>query len=900
MEAKQRLQNLGFKLVDSEHTGNCLYDAIAGQTGRTTNDLRTELRQHLTGILQNPNPALSNHLDGALQNPLIHSSLNELAGFYLDGRLSRHGEWGELMLLPLIVHILNRPILLINTGAVQGHTPNFLIQTDLTFIQLTNGETTQHLNISNPVVLIFADDSYYGLQPESSLSTENWQQLLLANLAFIFKNAPPVPVRNLPFDPQNPDENYGSGSQIAYNNPGPEKAYLAASLPYRDHEFPLRPRLIRQACDPCAPSPDTPCFNVVLATTRTRIDGFDIFYPKPYRHYLAYQLELYRQTYNMTCRIRRMQPLPKLPLRVHKTSVMSENSDISDTSTPSRRTSTSSLNESPESKDQKTLTVHQLIQQFENLPASQTEETSTPTEAAPQSNPKSRPRGKFRQSVDNLRLRLKVARAFDTYRVYTSSTQTATGVPSSYLWRLAKAAGDKRILFGNRNVALGAKRHLEAGEAATKNYRMKNKSSDLNALSSILIATPSLTKDRRKSLEEQDKIRDKLKKDKSSGQIDIIDLTMNDDNLQELITSGDVTQTILMTDENGHPLEVQLHDNSLKDPMTDLTLKRPQHNMDWDVYWTKKDHLTRVQAVTDDQGRMVTADLDPILVSFPLHELDMAHTDKRPLPLITHTPTKALLQRLLSLGVLSKSQTKSYNALNEGMADFFYTEVFIKAYPFRPGDPKPEIDKNALRQQIFMNPQLPTLRVLEKYWGDFQKKWINLSIYDPEGIKEPEVIYGFLVRIPREHPDMGNVDPRAVEVVDIMNKALQRPENNPAVHHNHDAHSLASNPDANYPADIYIPERLETTDDQGFPIRINKGAVHIENEERMKGLVRACKDNDWYITLNHPLWPQLSAIRSRRWREACEVADKFLLQHREWLESKDNEESPIRTDTPSE
>ena len=83
-----------------------------------------------------------------------------------------------------------------------------------------------------------------------------------------------------------------------------------------------------------------------------------------------------------------------------------------------------------------------------------------------------------------------------------------------------------------------------------------------------------------------------------------------------------------------------------------------------------------------------------------------------------------------------------------------------------------------------------------------------MTLFEKKPI-EIEGTSGSLVRIPREHPDMGNVNIRTIELVELMNKALGRPDNNPVAHHNHDAHSLASNEALNYPADIYLPERLQ-------------------------------------------------------------------------------------------
>ena len=44
----------------------------------------------------------------------------------------------------------------------------------------------------------------------------------------------------------------------------------------------------------------------------------------------------------------------------------------------------------------------------------------------------------------------------------------------------------------------------------------------------------------------------------------------------------------------------------------------------------------------------------------------------------------------------------------------------------------------------------------------------------------------------------------------------------------------------------------------------------------MKHLVQALKDNGWFVTLNHALWPELSSVRSRQCYEATRVVDQHI------------------------
>ena len=472
-------------------------------------------------------------------------------------------------------------------------------------------------------------------------------------------------------------------------------------------------------------------------------------------------------------------------------------------------------------------------------------------------------------------LLINIVRAFDEYHVHMPANKAETGVPKNYLKNLAKASGKHFIVFGNRHVATGAKKHIENKNKSTKDFKQKRKTSDLKVIHSLIPATPSLSKDNNKCRFFQEELRTSLLNDLTTGLIGLTAYTLTDSEVNDLLSNQHLTAEITQQAEDGTPLELEMTETQENGTQITFVLIRPYAGENWDVYRKKQEELARVQVITDNNGRIMTADLDPLFISFKREKLDLAHHDKLPLPLITDLYARKRIKQLEQTANPSRAQETSLEALQTGIDDFFMETVFL---PHPPVEDKktPALDRAAINKLILLNPQLPTLHVLEKYWPFLEKKWI-----------EVEGISGYLIRIPREHPDMGNVNPRAIELVELMNEALGRPDDNPAVHHNHDAHSLASNEALNYPADIYLPERITTTDENNNFISFNKGVNHIRDQKEMKSLVQALKDNGWFVTLNHALWPELSSIRSRQWQQVARIIEQHLQQRLKWQQEKD-------------
>lgn len=824
VQTRYKLEQMGLKIIKSRHDGNCLYDAIGGQTGQSSQALRETLHHFLAHFFQNPNPLVFDLLDNALRRTPIHSSMHDLANFYLDGRLRRNGEWGELMLMPFIVYALNRPIILINLSSTLTDQPHLLIDTDLSFTEINLNSTAHFACTDNAIVLIFADDAYYGVTPSLTQETPDWQRSLIDNLAFLTTPDPASSSSSLPSPLPSNEGVYPDDPSLS--------DILQANLADRDYDSPFRYRLIRQPCNPCHPDEKSPCFRITIATINTDIEGFPIFYPANYLYYLAHQIATDRRSFGIQCKINALLHSAKPP-EIKKRPL-----------------------ELPDIQDR----IHQFNSGITATGAS--DNTGQPVKS-------------FQTLVKKVLLLIKIARAFDDHYVHMPTNKAETGVPKNYLKYLAKASGKYFIVFGNRNVATGAKKHIENKNKSTKDFKQKRKTSDLKVIHSLIPTTPSLSKDNKKNLFFQEELRTSLLKDLTTGLIGLVAYTLTNNEVNDLLSNQHLTVETTRQAEDGKPLEIEMTETQADGKQITFVLIRPYAKENWDVYRKKQKELVRVEVITDSNGRIVTADLDPLFISFKLEKLDLAHHDKLPLPLITNLHAQKLTEQLKQITAPTKAQKASLEALQTGIDDFFIETVFLPHHPV--GDTEtPSLDREAINKLILLNPQLPTLHVLEKYWQFLEKKWVAV-----EGIS------GYLIRIPREHPDMGNVNPRAIELVELMNKALGRPDDNPAVHHNHDAHSPASNEALNYPADIYLPERITTTDENNHLITFNKGVNHIRDQKEMKRLVQALKDNDWYVTLNHALWPELSAIRSRQWKQVARVIEQHLQQHLKWQQEKD-------------
>ncbi|MDN3610423.1 anthrax toxin-like adenylyl cyclase domain-containing protein [Vibrio ostreicida] len=108
--------------------------------------------------------------------------------------------------------------------------------------------------------------------------------------------------------------------------------------------------------------------------------------------------------------------------------------------------------------------------------------------------------------------------------------------------------------------------------------------------------------------------------------------------------------------------------------------------------------------------------------------------------------------------------------------------------------------------------------------------------------------------------DIGNATPRIAKMIDVINQQLVG-EGFPVVHHNADSGSPATDPSANYPITIFMPEEF------GGYERIHV----IENAEGLADFIQQAKDKGFSVPIN-PKWePNVASVRSQAFTQAIKT-----------------------------
>jgi hypothetical protein len=106
----------------------------------------------------------------------------------------------------------------------------------------------------------------------------------------------------------------------------------------------------------------------------------------------------------------------------------------------------------------------------------------------------------------------------------------------------------------------------------------------------------------------------------------------------------------------------------------------------------------------------------------------------------------------------------------------------------------------------------------------------------------------------REDPKLGNVAPITIKHINGLNKALDKGENLERIHHNDDAGSPVSKPDANYPITAIIPS-LEGFDTTIFLIETTEKFVEFINKINATGYFRVVVNPLWELPVK---WAAIS------------------------------------------
>ena len=841
-DARSALQELGFEVFHRSVNNNCLYEAVAYQTGGTADELRRKLRYHMTVMIQEPTAASHNLMDAALNQFPLASSLEELFNFYFNGNLTREGEMGEIMLIPFMVKALNRPIMVLNANSGgMSNMPSFLIGRDLFARIISSAEQIKKLMTKDTVIIVHVNNTFYAVKRR--IGQHNDWELLLDLIKNLFLQT--VSDLNGAFPGQGGDPSgYPMGaSHSAYDKPNDLHHVPFASGGGDEASVKLRMiRRERKANEEISNPQPEPRVEFVASYPDVSITPLVFDNQNQYLQLLLFQIYEFFEEHQ----------------EVEFSSSLEEVSD----DPPGQNEGTDIESGSRLIQPAE---ISFIGSDLETIPEAETPEiTITQSERDHPLSAKER----FKKALRQISLSKLVLNKMDDRNVVASMQKTDSGVPFSYRKKLADMAVKEGQGFGNRPVSSHAKRHLEQGDA-TKNFRLKIKSSLAWGLQSMIPATPRLSKSAVKSPGGLRKEKTALELLINQGLVNVVEYSLPNDQVMTLEQETDPDEAVIVTQytPSGFPNQKNINMQSRKPGMPDMVLKRTERETDWAVYYVTADgELERVRVVTDPDGRTITADIDLIAIAFKYEQLSLDDYDKLPLPLVTNE-----LARKRVANYKGHITAESREQLARGMVDFFDATVFIETCWDVSGHTRfqPEwIKREALDEQVRLNPQLPVLKDLDKYCSAYP---FSPVVFEPSsGAK----ITGVMMTVPREHPDMGNVNRRVCDLVKMANEEVGRSDNF-AFHHNHDAHSLASVLKDNFPADMYVPVTLHYVDDWGVSYTFEQGCCVIENEAAMAAFIGACKDNDYFVTVN-PKWTSLFKVRSKNWKHSVDVLKEFL------------------------
>ncbi len=238
-----------------------------------------------------------------------------------------------------------------------------------------------------------------------------------------------------------------------------------------------------------------------------------------------------------------------------------------------------------------------------------------------------------------------------------------------------------------------------------------------------------------------------------------IPLKLDLERIEELETLGYVFDREEMRDDQGKLLALRFKTFECINPKGKIQVQEAwlEEDGEWAIYEgpDKKNAIEVLAKPAEKEGAKAlpyTADVDPLLEAFPLSELDLGGHDKLPLPLISDA--------------VVRKQVEAY--------------------------------KDRLKSQ-FLDGTLNAEQFVAKlsYYHDLEKELLkDFFIGTTEDGKSYE----------KEDPQMGNVTLRTREMVSHYKKELNTEED--VVHHNVDAHSLATDESANYPVTAFFPESM--------------------------------------------------------------------------------------------
>lgn len=376
------------------------------------------------------------------------------------------------------------------------------------------------------------------------------------------------------------------------------------------------------------------------------------------------------------------------------------------------------------------------------------------------------------------------------HRVAAHSRQ---GIPLDLLRALQKAASERGAALLTRPVEPVC-RTLIAEGWPTKHFRIKAKSSNWGAQAGTI---PVLQRYSKLALDSESKIDKYTKLAKEclvEGCAQAVPLTISTARLAELEQQGYLYGREEHAAVNGaRHIYFTTRACHQKDGPEHRQLLVQEPDGQWAVYDADCSPAAAIMVIAQpveqpgEQPLPMTADIDPLMEIFPREELDLEKRDRLPLPMIS--------DRVVSRQV-----------------DHYRTRT---QKSFRRGE---------INEQEFKSK-------LEHY--DLLERHLLADFYTTAG--------SFGKTIFREDLLLGNASGRAREMVEHYRRALNRKY--PVIHHNVDAHSLATDEKANFPITAFFPSSLNMAE----------GICMIFNEEQLLQVLEKLMDRGYAIQKN-PLW----------------------------------------------
>lgn len=373
------------------------------------------------------------------------------------------------------------------------------------------------------------------------------------------------------------------------------------------------------------------------------------------------------------------------------------------------------------------------------------------------------------------------------------------GIPRELLQGLQKAASERGAVLLTRPVEPVCRTLISAGWP-TKHFRIKAKSSNWGAQAGTI---PVLQQYSKLVLENQDKIDQYTrlaKKSLAEGCAKAVPLAISTARVNELEARGYLSaRDEQVTQEGTRCLYFKACAGHREGGSVGQQLLVQQPDGLWAVYDADCSPAKAIMVIAQpverpgEQPLPMTADIDPLMEVFPQEELDLEKQDRLPLLMIS--------DRVVS------EQVDRYRA---------------------------RVQKSFRRGQI--NEQELNLKL--QHYDSVEKKLLT-DFYS--------VTNSFGKTILREDANLGNASNRTREMVQHYRRALARKY--PIIHHNVDAHSLATDEKANFPITAFFPASLNMA--QGFCMIFNEQQLLEVLSELMDRGYAIQKNLLWKARLNH-------------------------------------------------